>query len=71
MESATKYHVDQIADRLVGGRITKAVHTKAADEFGDEFWGFEVKRQGKKPVVVWVLRDEEGNGPGALEYQGG
>lgn len=53
------------AESMVGFKITCAVE----DDSGEGFYGFRMKK-GKKEVTVWVLRDEEGNGPGCLDAEG-
>ena len=49
-------------ESLIGFKITQAIE----DDSGDGFFGFRAKK-GKKEILVWVLRDEEGNGPGCLD----
>jgi len=67
MSVGVKYQVDKIVEKLVGATITTAI-TSPPNSFGDEFYGFMALTPDEKEIFVWVLRDEEGNGPGALEY---
>lgn len=54
------------AESLIGFKITQAITD--ADE-GSGFFGFRAKK-GRKEIIVWVLRDEEGNGEGCLDAEG-
>jgi hypothetical protein len=50
---------------LVGGRITGTV-TDGPE--GDGFYGLRIVHDGKI-MILWILRDDEGNGPGSFELQ--
>lgn len=54
-----KYFVEQL-NSLVGGVIKNTIVDK------EGFFGIEVEKANKR-VAVWILMDEEGNGPGAVE----
>jgi hypothetical protein len=56
----------QIVERLLGGTITGALESE--DDFGDEFFGIRVMKDGKQ-LAVWVQSDAEGNGPGWIEVE--
>jgi len=62
-----EYYANDIAEKLVGGRITRALLTET-DEFGITFFGFRVTN-GSKQFDVWVQRDPEGNGEGFLAIE--
>lgn len=67
-----EYYADEIIEKLVGGRITRALITKT-DEFGNTFFGFRVvnftKSDPERQFDVWVLKDPEGNGEGFLAIE--
>ena len=48
--------------KLIGKKITGAI----LDHDG-EMWGFRVENKNGDSLLVWVLCDPEGNGPGFLE----
>ncbi len=52
---------------LVGAEITEAFITPE-DEYTPEGYGFKINLNGKEKLV-FVLMDEEGNGPGHLDIQ--
>lgn len=64
----TKFYLEQLAV-LVGGKVTAAVRS-GVDEFGDEFFGLKIMDKDGKPKVLWLLSDDEGNGPGSFEITG-
>jgi hypothetical protein len=68
MNPNTKYWTTQLS-KLQGGTIQKAIYSKpSADDFYDEeFFGIEVKMPDGARKLVWILADEEGNGPGAVD----
>jgi hypothetical protein len=66
-KSDAEYYANDIAEKLVGGRITRALLTET-DEFGITFFGFRVTN-GSKQFDVWVQRDPEGNGEGFLAIE--
>jgi hypothetical protein len=66
VNQSTKYWTKQVKS-LCGGVIQNPIFSPGGIEFGDELWGFEVKLPNGKTKLVWVLMDEEGNGPGALD----
>ena len=58
------YEKQQIIDKLIGAEIIGAIE----DETG-EFFGFRVMDRDGDTVLVWVERDEEGNGAGHLKIE--
>jgi hypothetical protein len=66
-KSDAEYYANEVAEKLVGGRITSALLTEK-DEFGITFFGFRVENQ-KEQFDVWVQRDPEGNGEGFLAIE--
>lgn len=67
VESAqTKFYLKKLSP-LVGGEIISTV-SSPADDYGDEFFGLLVNKNGKKSIL-WLLADDEGNGPGSFEIQ--
>jgi hypothetical protein len=62
-----EHYAEEIIDKLVGGRITRALLSET-DDFGTTFFGFRVKN-GPKQFDVWVQRDPEGNGEGFLAIE--
>ncbi len=53
-----------ILNKLSGSVIERAI----SDSEG-EFFGLQVKTPYGKHEIIWFLRDEEGNGPGAFNIQ--
>ena len=68
MSVGAKHQAEEAVKRLSGAKIHGAA-LSPEDSFGDTHWGLEVETADGRNLVVWVLRDEEGNGPGALDYQ--
>ncbi len=66
-KSDAEYYANEVAEKLVDGRITRALLTET-DEFGITFFGFRVENQ-KQQFDVWVQRDPEGNGEGFLAIE--
>lgn len=64
MSEETRAWLDYLAP-LVGYTVDGLAFAPA-DEFGDEFFGLTLVK-GKERKVLWILADEEGNGPGAVE----
>jgi len=58
-------HNAKTAENMIGFKITQAVE----DPSGEGFFGFKAKK-GRKEITVWILRDEEGNGPGCMDAEG-
>ena len=48
---------------LVDGKIIKIVKD---DSYGEEYYGLLVQK-GNKKYTMWILADDEGNGPGSFE----
>lgn len=59
-------HNAKTTERLIGFKIVQAIEDTSS---GEGFFGFTVKK-GKKEFNVWILRDEEGNGPGCMDAEG-
>lgn len=69
MPKLSEFYADKI-NALVGGMITETFIEKDPFEFGGEcFWGFQVRTREGKLFDVWVNRDGEGNGPGAVSVE--
>ena len=62
----TEFYTDQLS-QFAGWRVVAAV-SSPPDDFGDEYFGLELKN-GPHIRIVWFLRDDEGNGPGSFEIQ--
>jgi hypothetical protein len=61
----TQFYLDQLAV-LIGGTVTAALRS-GVDEFGDEFFGLKLKCKDGTSKALWLLADDEGNGPGSFE----
>lgn len=59
MDEQGKRWMESHLGPLVGHKITKLIFD------GDETWGFEIDNGAR----AWILRDEEGNGPGFLDIE--
>ena len=65
-----EYYAQEVIDKLVGGRITRALITEPDEFDGTQFFGFRVKQKvGRREYDVWVQRDPEGNGEGFLAIE--
>lgn len=64
--SNIEYMTKEIADKLVGAKITTALESPGND-FSDGSFGFAVKTKAGETLQVWVDMDPEGNGPGWLQ----
>lgn len=63
----SNYYANRLAE-LAGATIVGAA-LSPKDEFGDEFFGLELVTSEGKKLVLWILRDDEGNGPGSFELE--
>lgn len=59
MDKQTKFYLKKL-EPLVGGKITGLV------EDGTGFFGLKINVKGKERAL-FLLRDDEGNGPGSFE----
>lgn len=64
MNANTKFWVKELK-KLNGGVIERPVITPS--QYEDEFFGLEIRLPNGKCKILWILRDEEGNGPGAVD----
>lgn len=69
-----EYYAQEVIDKLVGGRITRALITEPEEFDGTQFFGFRVvnysnSKNTKSEYDVWVQRDPEGNGEGFLAIE--
>lgn len=55
-------------ESIVDGTITGVARTEK-DELGDVYLGLIVNIAKNENIVVWFLRDDEGNGPGSFDLQ--
>ncbi len=62
MDKVTKFYVTKLSE-LAGGTIESACHTP------DGYFGLVVKMPNKSKKNLFILRDDEGNGPGSFEIQ--
>ena len=72
MYAAFERYVGDLVEPLVGGTITGVVmepDDEANEGFGEVAYGLEVKCADGMTRIAWVLMDEEGNGPGALDIE--
>lgn len=58
---ANQFYLDRLKP-LVGGTVVGL----ATDKDG-EFYGIQVKGKDGKTRIMWILCDDEGNGPGSFE----
>lgn len=58
MNGNTKYLLDELNEKIVGGRITSTIATTDGESFG-----IRVEVNGKR-FNCWIDCDPEGNGPG-------
>jgi hypothetical protein len=66
MSQNTKLSLEKMAP-LIGAKIIRII--SGVNEFGETDFGFSVKTKTGKTLNVWILADDEGNGPGAIEIQ--
>ena len=65
MRPDIQYNIDEIKRRLQGARIHSAIIDDESEP-GTVFFGFRARSANGRLMHVWVMRDFEGNGPGAL-----
>lgn len=59
----SKYYTNLIDQELVGDTIVDSI----IGSDNPDFYGFEIRMSSGEIKNVWILRDEEWNGPGAIE----
>lgn len=64
MNSNTKFWLKELK-KLNGGVIERPVATPS--QYEEEFFGLEIRLPNGKCMILWILQDEEGNGPGAVD----
>jgi len=57
----TQFYLKQL-EVLVGGKVIGLVHDEA-----EEFYGVRIQKKDGTIVAMWILQDDEGNGPGSFE----
>ena len=62
-------HMATLMDKLVGGVITETFVTDGAFVDDEEYWGFQIKAEDGTLFDVWVNKDPEANGPGAVSIE--
>lgn len=60
MAGPADYYINQLTP-LVGGQVTSVISD------GDGFFGLQIKQVDGKVVNMFIMRDDEGNGPGSFE----
>lgn len=63
-DAAAKFYERHMA-QVVGGTILEIV---LDDKNGFPVWGWLVEKNGERKII-WILSDEEGNGPGFPEIE--
>ena len=67
MESQATFYLDKLKP-LIGGRITALARSgPAGNPHEAEFFGFVIKLSSGKKKTLFLLSDDEGNGPGSFE----
>ena len=67
MDSQTNFYLDKLKP-LIGGKITALARSGPTDDpHEDEFFGFVIKLPNGKRKTLFLLSDDEGNGPGSFE----
>lgn len=59
------FYVKQL-EPLAGGKIVGFVIDEESSDFGEAFFGLRVRKASGEEVALWILRDDEGNGPGSF-----
>jgi hypothetical protein len=67
MNKSTKYWTAQLR-QVCGGVVERPIVTPP-DEDGVEFFGLQIRLPHGESRVLWILGDEEGNMPGAVEIE--
>lgn len=65
MNQMTEFYTNQLKP-LVGGTVV-AIASAPPDEEGTEFFGLIIKTKEGKRLKLFLLSDDEGNGPGSFE----
>ena len=58
---SNQFYIDKLTP-LVGGKIIATISDKEG-----EFFGLLIKPEKGKARALWLLSDDEGNGPGSFE----
>ena len=66
VSDTTNFYLEKLAV-LVGGTVTGAVRSGVDETLGDEYFGLKIMGKDGKAKVLWLLSDDEGNGPGSFE----
>ena len=67
MDDRMDFYVKELK-KVAGWTISNAVRTPKGVENIDDCFGIELTSPDKKKtVVMWILADNEGNGPGSFE----
>jgi hypothetical protein len=66
-DKRTQFRLNQLTT-LLGGRIV-GVAWDPSDPSIDPITGLRILMSNNKEVIMWILRDDEGNGPGSFDIQ--
>ena len=66
VSDTTNFYLEKLAV-LAGGTVIGTVRSGVDETFGDEYFGLKIKGNDGKAKVLWLLSDDEGNGPGSFE----
>lgn len=69
MPTLSEFYADKVARNLKGATIIDAFVEPPNEYDDDGFWGFQVRTKDGKLLDVWVNRDGEANGPGAISIE--
>lgn len=66
-KEVTRFYLAEL-EKVVGGKIVGTAWAPDDSEFPiGEFFGLRIKLSPNNEKVMWILRDDEGNGPGSFE----
>jgi hypothetical protein len=66
VSDTTNFYLEQLAV-IVGGTVTGTVRSGVDEILDEEYFGLEIVGKDGKKKILWLLSDDEGNGPGIFE----
>jgi hypothetical protein len=65
----TQAYLDELAPLVDGTIVGLVVDTSAGDTWHDQFFGLRIRKPNGEHVALFLMRDDEGNGPGAFSIE--
>ena len=68
VSDTTNFYLEQLAV-IVGGTVTGTVRSGVDETLDEEYFGLKIMGKDGKSKILWLLSDDEGNGPGSFEIE--